>query len=162
MVNATVKEKMMSIKSLVSMLFFICFVFAALCFNGCANQQSDLVAKTAAEMLAEEIGIAVAQNNPDLIKDVLPYYDTMKEIYEQGDSENLSIMVNYGIEFILNKYVGDDLTSKRIRSKVERLMLMSGFDTGELVTPEAQEIAKLAMDYTMGVVDAFVGGMQMV
>ena len=47
-------------------------------------------------------------------------YETMQEIYVQGDSANLAIMIQYGVEYILVQYTGDDLTSIRIASKVSR------------------------------------------
>lgn len=141
---------------------FNLFLIIALSLIVAACATNSAVVKTSAEMIAEEIGIAVAKNNPGLLPQVKKYAAEMHALKDAGDAENLSILANYGINYILQKYTGDDLTSKRIASNVRRLMELSGFDPSQLVTPEADEIATLAMDYIMGVVDAFVGGMEMV
>ena len=135
----------------------ICTLFAMVV--GCAGDK-DVVIKATAEMVAEEIGYAVAQANPDLLPKVEAYYDTMQAYYNGEEFDLLSIAMEDGIKIILEKYVGDAQTSARIASKVKRLMALSGFEPS-LVVPGADKLRELAPEYIMSVTDAFIGGMKM-
>lgn len=127
---------------------------------GCAGVPQQVVLQTAAEMLAEEVGIAMAADNPNLVDKVVPYYATMRDLYETGDAVNLTVMTQYGVEYLMLKYAGDDLAGRRIASKVMRLMAMSGLQPSVEI-PSIDAFGRLAPDYIIGVAGAFVAGMQM-
>lgn len=129
--------------------------------SGCAGH--DAVTRTAAEMIDEEIGIAVAGNNMDgdFADQVDGYYLQMQELAESGSRQAVIQGLKIGIEYLLSAYTGDNLTSRRIASKVIRLLELSGLD-GDLEVPADNELLQLDPDYIMDVVAAFVGGVRMV
>ena len=138
----------------------VLMVLAMALMAGCAGS-NQAVTKTAAEMVAEEIGVAVAQNNPDLAERVELYYGTIQTYYEDGDFDLLSIALEDGLTILCAKYVGDPLTAARIKSKVRRLRELSGLEQG-MDIPGAEKLRGLAPEYIMDVVEAFVGGVRMV
>lgn len=151
----------MTIKTLIGVLVAMIFCMAALMYYGCAGH--DIVTRTAAEMIAEEIGIAVAQNNADgdFPGWVEAYEEQMQSFYDEGDTQLVIQSLKIGIDYLLKTYSGDDLTSRRIASKIMRLLKMSGLEE-KLDMPSDDELIQLDTEYIMDVVTAFVGGVRMV
>lgn len=129
--------------------------------SGCAGH--DVVTLTAYEMIAEEIGIAVAQNNADgdFPGWVEAYEEQMQSFYDEGDTHLVIQSLKIGIDYLLKTYSGDDLTSRRIASKIMRLLRMSGLEE-KLEMPADDALVQLDPEYIMDVVRAFVGGVKMV
>lgn len=151
-------KKILLLGIIVLTMFFILFFL----ITSCTITDKNIINKTVDEMIAEEIGIAVAQKNPDMINQVEPYYKTMFNVYEQGDNENLAILIHIGLEYILQKYAGDNLDIMRIKSKIIRLMTLSNLDTSILDIPDLKEFKDIDPEYIISITNAFLGGMRMV
>lgn len=140
------------------LVFAICMVL--MMAVACSSIDENKLAATAAEMLAEEIGFAVADNNPELADKALAYYETLQGYYNDENFDLLAIAVEDGISILCAKYIPEPSTAMRVKSKIVRLMELSGLEASTDI-PGAEKLQELAPEYVMSIVDAFMGGVKM-
>ena len=138
----------------ISLSVLACFIMVV----ACSNVNKEDVAKSILYMTAEEIGIEVGKNNPDLIKQAMPYYKTMNKVYEQGTNEDYLGMAIFGVSFILNKAGLDEATTARLKSKLLVIAALIGIP--KEVNPTLEMIMTLDKGYIKEAIDGFMSGLE--
>lgn len=123
---------------------------------GCANTDKSKIVKTVVYMAAEEIGYFVGGNSPNLAEKAEPYYTTLCDLYDDGDMENVAIMVGFGAGYLLTESGLSEKDSARLQSKITKLSELVGMDAGL----DIDKIKELDSGTVKEAVDGFMSGLR--
>jgi len=136
-----------------------CVILAIALIIGCTTTQQ-VVTETVVYMVAEEVGIFVAQNDPAIYDQAIPYYKTMVDLYNAGDKENFAILTDFGIKWVIGSSGIDQMTAQRITSKLIKLAQLTGLNSPEI--PSLDQLKNLDMGVLKEAVDGFINGLTIV